>query len=266
MIAAAASAWNSCLRLADPLEDLDGQGREGAERRRVERHVRERRRSASAGPTRRWRATARGSIPVTMPGQRRRQHRRGPTCQRVAPRASRPGGSSRARPAAPRATTMITVGSTSSARIIAPASSDPPEAEAADEEREPEDAVDDRRHAGQVRDVQLEEPVVPAVLLANSSSQIAVATPTGTAIADHQAEQPDRREDCGPGAGLVGVRRRWVGTGASSVTNAEAVDQDRASSRSPSASTPTASETSSALTSRENGVLACDGCASTCHS
>ncbi len=56
-------------------------------------------------------------------------------------------------------------GSTSSARIIAPASSTRAEAEAADEEREPEDAVDDRRDPGQVRDVHLEEPVVPAVLL-----------------------------------------------------------------------------------------------------
>ncbi len=39
-----------------------------------------------------------------------------------------------------------------------------PETEPAHEEREAENAVDDRRDAGEVLDVQLEQAVVPAVL------------------------------------------------------------------------------------------------------
>jgi hypothetical protein len=56
---------------------------------------------------------------------------------------------------------MITSGRMTRARVAAPENR--PEAEKADEDGQAEDAVDDRRHAGQVADVRLQESGQAAV-------------------------------------------------------------------------------------------------------
>ena len=77
------------------------------------------------------------------------------TASRRAPAS--PRGSRAARRGSPRATTMITTGSTSSASVMPPASTTRPSVErAAHDEGEPEDAVDDRRDGGEVLDVDLD--------------------------------------------------------------------------------------------------------------
>ena len=52
---------------------------------------------------------------------------------------------------------------------------------AANDEREPENAVDDRGHGGEVLDVELEQPVVPALLVrVLLEVDRGAATPIGT--------------------------------------------------------------------------------------
>ena len=85
-------------------------------------------------------------------------------CHCVAPSASEPsrieGGTARI---ASRAA-MITVGKTSRARVREPAATTKPRSSGpADDEGEPEDAVDDRWDRREVLDVELDQPVPPAL-------------------------------------------------------------------------------------------------------
>ena len=81
----------------------------------------------------------------------------------------------------------------------------------ADDEREPEDAVDDRGHRGEVLDVQLEQAVVPALLARVLLEVDRRRDADRHRHREQQDREVDRRQDRGPRAGLLRQRRRRVG-------------------------------------------------------
>ena len=103
-------------------------------------------------------------------------------CHWVAPSASEPSRIEAGTARIASRAAMITIGSTSSARVSAAGSEDEAEVErAADDEGEPEDAVDDRGHRGEVLDVELDQPVPPAAPCRRTPrGRSAAPTPIGT--------------------------------------------------------------------------------------
>ena len=101
-----------------------------------------------------------------MPGiEAGRDHDAKTACQCVAPSAYAPGGSSPGPPGSPPLLATITVGRTSTVRMSAPARRTLPRPMPPNEEGEPQDAVDDRGDRREVLDVDLEQPVVPALAI-----------------------------------------------------------------------------------------------------
>ena len=198
------------VRLLGVVVDLDRQGRVAVERALGEAGGSSRpRRPSATGPSRRSPATGPRIVPVRMPGSAAGRTWSRTICHRVAPRARAAWRSDwgTARSASWVVITMI--GRISRLSVRTPGQQRRPQRQALDpegphEQSQPEDAVDDRRHARQVGDVGLDDPPQPArrgILLEVDRRADADRD------ADHgdQAQQPETAGDPDPVAGARGI-------------------------------------------------------------
>ena len=163
------------------------------------------RRPSAAGPSRRSPARAPGSPRSGCPASPRAGRGRGPPAIAIAPSAiaawrSESGTVRRASWVAITITGRISRPSVSAAGPERRPQRQPLHAEGPDEDRQAEQAVDDRRHARQVGDVQLDDPPEPAgrgVFLEEDRRADADRDREG----GHQPEQPERPGDPRPEAG-----------------------------------------------------------------
>ena len=181
------------LRPGDVLEDLHGKRREIAEQRRVERDARSARRRGAAGRSLREPGRERESTPSQSRRQRPGSTWRQTTCHCVAPSAYAP---SRIEPG----TARIASRAGSHDRRVEQRQDERPgeqhasEPEPADEKREPENPVDDRRHSREVLDIDLEPAVVPTFPVRVLLEIDGGADADGDGEQDQQDAEEGRRE------------------------------------------------------------------------
>ena len=232
---AAARRRNSSCGLRDPLVDLHRQGGEGAEQRRVDGDIREcadeqkRRRLADRPREREDRpgrdAGDRGGqdlAPDDLP--LRGTERVGALADRVRHRPDRlPACHDHG-------------GEHQQGQDEGSGKEHAPEADPADEEGEPEDAVDDRRNRSQVLDVDLEQLVVPALAIRVLLEVERGPDPDGHDEEEEEDHHVDGPADRGPraclvrvgGVGLVQERRVDVGDPLPEDVDEEHGEQDEA--------------------------------------
>ena len=193
----AATVWNSAFGFLGVIVDLDRQRRVA-----VDGPLREPEdRAGGADHQQRGRLADRPREAEDRAGQDPRQGRRagrgrGPSASASPPAPAPPGGASSARSAAPPGWRSRSPAGSAGSSVRPPAQSVGPSAsrliaERPHEQRQAEDAVDDRRHAREVGDVRLDDPPEPAR--------------RGVLLEEDRRADPDRdREDAPPGRAARG--------------------------------------------------------------